>query len=258
MQTEIKKSRSTMLSRTTTILFAAFVVTSGVCWGQILKSDSIELPQFPNAQSPLPPVQPETIDVPYRPITRSERLYWFVTGTSGLSHAAGVALVSAGGTAINRPGEYGTNWRGFADRVGVSMAGSAAGNAIEGGVGLGLREDPRYFPAEHEAFAFRVGHVVRLTFLARGRNGTFEPAYGRYSGIVGGNFLSNTWRVHSEASAKDALLRSSESFGGRMAANAFAEFWPEVRRHVLSKRNRAAQWDAKLGGKPPLIKPQQD
>jgi len=96
------------------------------------------------------------------------------------------------------------------------MADGAAGNAIESGVGFGLGEDPRCFPAPQRAFALRVGHVVRLTFLTRGRNGTLVPAYARYSGIVVGNFLSNTWRVHSQAGAEDAL------FGRRRAS---ADAW---------------------------------
>jgi hypothetical protein len=50
-----------------------------------------------------------------------------------------------------------------------------------------------------------------------------------------GSFLSNTWRVHSEANTQDALLRVSEGFAGRLAANAFAEFWPDINRHVFRK-----------------------
>src|SRR5208283_4169725 len=90
------------------------------------------------------------------------------------------------------------------------------------------------------SFKARLGNVVQLTFAARGGAGSFGPAYARYMAIVGSNFLSNTWRVHSEANAKDALLRSSEGFAGRMAANAFKEFWPDVKRHVFRKYNWAS------------------
>ena len=145
---------------------------------------------------------------------------------------AGVAFVSAGGTAVNRPGEYGPHWRGFTDRFGVGMAGSAAGNAMESGAGLILREDPRYMRVPQQTFKSRVGPVAQLTFVARTRDGAFAPAYARYIGILGSNFLSNTWRVHSEANTKDALLRSSEGFAGRMAGNAFAEFWPDVKKYL--------------------------
>jgi len=159
---------------------------------------------------------------------------------------AGVAIVSAGGTAVNRPAEYGPHWSGFADRFGMGMAGSSVSNGIEVSAGLALREDPRYFRVPERAFKSRMGNVARFTLSARGENGALVPAYAHYIGIVGGNFLSNTWRVHSEANVPDALLRSSEGFAGRMAANAFAEFWPDVKKYVLRKRNRAAQRDLEM------------
>ena len=55
--------------------------------------------------------------------------------------------------------------------------------------------------------------------------------------IFWSNFHSNTWRVHSEANAHDALLRASGSFAGRVAANAFEEFWPDIKKRIFRKRN---------------------
>jgi len=67
-------------------------------------------------------------------------------------------------------------------------------------------------------------------------DGSFGPAYARCTAILGSNFLSKTWRVHSEANAPNALLRASGGFAGRMAANAFEEFWPDVKKRVFRKR----------------------
>ena len=121
------------------------------------------------------------------------------------------------------------------------MAGSAAGNAIEAGAGFVLGEDPRYFRVPQQPFYARIGNVVRLTFLARGANGGFGPAYARYIAIAGSNFLSNAWHVPSEANTREALLRSSEGFAGHMAANGFAEFWPDVKKRVFHVRHRNDQ-----------------
>ena len=98
-----------------------------------------------------------------------------------------------------------------------------------------LREDPRYFRVPDRRFKARVGNVIRLAFAARSGGGSFGPAYARYMAIFGSNLLSNTWRVHSEANTHDALLRTSEGFAGRMAANAFEEFWPDLKRCVLHR-----------------------
>ena len=186
------------------------------------------------------PLQAQRLEETYHPITPSERFRWFVMGTVGPAHLAGVAFLSAGGTAVNRPAEYGPHWMGFAHRFGINMVGSAAANAVEASAGLLLQEDPRYFRASQLPFKARVQNVVRLTFLAKGANRSFEPAYTRYAGIVGSNFPSNAWRVHSVANVQSALLRSSEGFAGRMATNAFAEFGPDVK-HIFHPRNRATQ-----------------
>lgn len=204
-------------------------------------SHQAERSEAPSSFSVFNPVKPKRLEETYYPITPSQRLRWFVTGTVGPAHMTGVAFVSACGTAVNRPGEYGPHWTGFADRLGISVAGSALGNAMEASGGLVLREDPRYFRVPQQPFKARVGNVVRLTFLARSRKDGLKPAYARYVGVFGSNFLSNTSRVRSEANAQDALLRSSEGLAGRMAANAFGEFWPDLKKYFFHKRNQAAQ-----------------
>jgi hypothetical protein len=245
MHMQRRKSRAIRLSGGLTILVAIFAVTNTLASGQTLTSQDVsEFAQSsydqPHSSSLLTPLKSQRLERPYSPITYTERLHWFISGTIGPAHLAGVTFVSACGTAVNRPGEYGPHWEGFANRFGIGIAGSATSNAMEGGFGLVLREDPRYFRVPQQAFKFRVGNVARLTFLARNKSGGSEPALARYVGIVGGNFLSNSWRVHSEANVKDAVLRSSEGFAGCMAANAFKEFWPDVKRHVFRKYNRSS------------------
>jgi hypothetical protein len=228
------------------LITVSFVIHTLVFGQSLMSERGSKDSRSSDPSSLLAPMKSYPLEDPYRPVTPGERLRWFVTCTIGPAHMAGVAFASAGGTALNHPGEYGPHWSGFGDRFGMGMIGSAAGNAIETGVGLGLREDPRYFRASQQAFKSRVGNVGRLTFLARNESGRSEPAYARYVGIVGSNFLSNTWRVHSEANVRYALLRSSEGFAGRMAANAFKEFWPDVKRHVFRKYNRASNLGARV------------
>jgi hypothetical protein len=189
----------------------------------------------PNAPSIFTPLQSRTANAPYTPITANQRLRWLVTNTMGPAHLTGGLFTSAFGTAVDRPREYGPHWGGFADRFGMRMTGIVTGNAIETGAGFLLHEDPRYFRVPERPFRSRVGNVIRLTFLARHDNGNFGPAYGRYLAISGNNFLSNSWRVDSEANTHDAILRTAEGFAGRMAANAFEEFWPDLQRHVFHK-----------------------
>lgn len=197
--------------------------------------DHSDASQNPSSPSIFTPLKPQTQQALYRPITPRQRVRWFIANTIGPPHLAGGIFASAFGTALNRPQEYGPHWNGFADRYGMRMTGIVTGNAIEASVGLLLREDPRYFRVQDRPFKARLANVVRLTFLARSEDGSYGPAYARYMAISGNNFLSNTWRVRSEANTQDALLRTAEGFAGRMAANAFEEFWPDIKKQIFRK-----------------------
>jgi hypothetical protein len=200
-----------------------------------VQTDPNEDPSAKHPPSILTPLKQRPESAPYSGITPRQRLRWFVTNTIGPEHLVGGLFTSAFGTALDRPKEYGPHWGGFADRFGIRMTGIVTGNAMEASVGALWGEDPRYFRVPDQPFKSRIGHVVRLTFVARRPDGNFEPAYARYIAFTGNNFLSNTWRVHSESNTQDALMRTAEGFAGRMAANAFEEFWPDIKRHVFHR-----------------------
>ncbi len=191
----------------------------------------------PNPPSLLTPLKPVTQEAPYAPIRPRQRLRWFITNTIGFPHLAGGLFTAGFGTAFDRPKEYGPHWGGFADRYGMRMTGIVTGNAMEASIGALWGEDPRYFRVPDQRFKGRLANVVKQTFVARREDGSFQPAYARYIAFFGNNFLSNQWRVESEANNHDAVLRTAEGFAGRMAANAFEEFWPDVKTHVLHKRS---------------------
>jgi hypothetical protein len=206
-------------------LAVVVIIASTVAIAQTSKSD------------PGVPASPDvSLHTPYQPITGTERLSWFVQNTIGL-RSLGAGLLSAGlGTAMDSPKEYGGSWEGFGKRYGMRLTGVSTGNVMEAGLGDIWGEDPRYFRAGSGPFVHRVLHVVKLTFTARDRDGNVAPAYARYIGIAGNNFLSNTWRAQSEADTQHALTRTALGFVGRMGGDAFQEFWPDVRQHIWHKK----------------------
>ena len=146
----------------------------------------------------------------------------------------GAGLVNSGwGTSFNEPREYGTSLQGFGKRFGMRLAGVAVSNTMESGLGAVLGEDPRYFRAPGRPFMRRVGHVMKMTFAARNHEGQIVPAYGRYAAIGGSNFLSNTWRADSDATARHAAIRIGLGFLARLSADTLYEFWPDVKDHFL-------------------------
>ncbi len=172
------------------------------------------------------------------PLTAEKRLEWFATNTVGPTSLAG-GIVSAGwGTLFNQPREYGPHWEGFGKRYGMRLTGVSTQNAMEAGIGAIWGEDPRYPRAAGQPFKRRVVNIIKMSFLARDQGGREVPAYARYMAIPASNFLSNSWRADSEATVGRASLRTLLGFAGRIAGNAFAEFWPDVTERVFKKQNR--------------------
>jgi hypothetical protein len=185
------------------------------------------------AQTPGTPVNPR--NSPF-PITAAGRVQWFARSTVGPPSLIGGTISAGWGTLFNAPKEYASHWDGFGKRYGMRLTGVSVSNAMEAGLGTLWGEDPRYFRAEGQPFKRRVGCIVKMTFLASDSQGRTMPAYARYTAISGNNFLSNTWRADSEATAGHALERTLTGFLGRMASNAFAEFWPDVRQRLFKKK----------------------
>jgi hypothetical protein len=194
------------------------------------------------ASTQLPPEQPAkafgNTPASYRPVTGRQRLNWYIRSTIG-PESLTAGLLSAGfGTSVNRPHEYGPHWEGFGERYGMRFTGIATGNAMEAAVGVLWGEDPRYFRATGQPFERRMRNVLVMTFAARRVDGDMAPAYARYIGISGNNFLSNTWRADSESGVGDACLRTALGFAGKMGGNAFAEFWPTLTKHLFHRNQQ--------------------
>jgi len=180
------------------------------------------------AQTNLP--APTVPNAAYQPITGTERFKWVVRSTIGPQSLAAGVWSAGWGTAFNSPEEYGPHWEGFAKRYGMRLTGVSTGNTIEASLGMLWKEDPRYVLSQEKKLMRRVGHAADLTFRTRYGDGSLHPAYARYAGNVGNNFLSNTWRVESESSVSAALTRTALGFAGKFGSNLFEEFWPSFLR----------------------------
>jgi len=169
-------------------------------------------------------------------ITNKGRLDWVTDSTIGPASLIGGTFSSAFSTAFNNPTEYGPTWAGFGKRYGMRLTGVATSNVMEASLGTLWGEDPRYFRADSGSpFKKRVWNIFKMTFVARNSLGEDVPAFARYMSVFGSNYLSNTWRPDSDASSSDAAARVGFGFMGRMAGNAFQEFWPDVKRKVLRR-----------------------
>jgi hypothetical protein len=186
-----------------------------------------------NPKSATTPVLPR--DQTYQSISAKGRLRWFVKSTIGLESLSGGLISAAWGTGFDNPREYGPGWEGFGKRYGMRLTGVSTGNAMEAAAGALWGEDPRYFRAAGQPFGARVKNIIRFTFVAYRADGSVAPAYARFAANAGNNFLSNTWRARSESDSQHAVIRIGEGVLGKMAANAFAEFWPDAKRLMFHR-----------------------
>jgi hypothetical protein len=164
------------------------------------------------------------------PLTQPARLQWALGATVGPPALAGGAITSAWATAFNAPPEYGPHWSGWGKRQALRLSGAAPSNLLEAELGALWGEDPRYRRAAAGGASHRMWHAVRAAFLAYGPDGEPRPAYARYAAIPASNILSNTWRPDSQRTAGNTAGRIGLGFLSRIAANTFAEFWPDIRR----------------------------
>lgn len=198
-----------------------------------------EKPEAPAAKPQGPPEQSLRViaaQAPYQPLSGKQRVQWAAAQTFGPESLLVGAWTAGIGTARDKPEEYGPHWDGFAKRYGMRFTGIAASNTIEAGLGVLWGEDPRYVRNPNLPFKKRIGNVFLFSFTARNREGKLMPAYARYIAIPGNNFLSNTWRVSSEATTNRALARTGYGVVSEVAGNAWTEFWPDVKRMVFSRK----------------------
>jgi len=173
-----------------------------------------------------------------RPITAKQRVQWVVFSTFGPQAIIGEAALAGIGTWRDKPAEFGSHWDGFGQRAGTLASGAAVSQTLEAGLGAIWGEDPRYVRDVGVPFKNRLAHVFILTFLARNRDGGLMPAYARYIAIPSTGALASTWLPARERTADYVGASIALGVLGRLGTNAFTEFWPDVRRHVLPRNAR--------------------
>lgn len=224
-------SQAAKATRTTLSTLLYLLLSSALFSQQADKPSAPEAPQGPVEQN----LKVISAQAPYAMISGRQRVEWVASQTFGPESLLVGTLTAGIGTGRDNPEEYGPHWDGFAKRYGMRFTGVAASNTIEAGLGAIWGEDPRYVRNQNLPFKKRIGNVFLLSFTARNRQGKLAPAYARYIAIPGNNFLSNTWRVSSEATTSAALTRTGYGLLAEVASNAWSEFWPDVKRLVFKK-----------------------
>jgi hypothetical protein len=161
-------------------------------------------------------------------------LRWALTSTFGPRAEAGGLLSTTWFTSFDQPHEWGYGAGGFVRRLGSRQVSVGIANAIEASAGSLWGEDPRYARSDSD-IRERVRNTFRYVLMTRTREGHLRFGYARLLAVVGGNTISHAWLPPSGRTAGATLERVGYAYLGRLAVNAFLEFWPDIRHYVFKR-----------------------
>ena len=173
--------------------------------------------------------------VVFTPMTRSERLRGYLTGTFGPSSLASALASASLGQLRDSPTEWGQGSSGFADRLGNAYARHIIRGTLQYGASSVLHEDDRYLRSGKSGFWSRAGYAVSSTFLARRDNGDRTFAVARMGAAAGTAFISRAWQPDSTSGASSAVSTFGFTVATDIGRNVVREFWPDLKRRL--KRN---------------------
>src|SRR5207248_6791013 len=139
--------------------------------------------------------QPAAVE--FTPMTRSERLRNYLTGTFGPG-----SIVKAGASAgLSQLSDSPKEW-GYAERMGKAYAKHIIRGTLQYGASTALHEDNRYLPSGQAGFWSRTRYAVSSAFLARKENGQRTFAIARVSSAAGAAFIAQQWQPASVSGAQ--------------------------------------------------------
>lgn len=156
-----------------------------------------------------------------------------------------LSLVAAGYAGLgqltdqNRP--LGQGLAGYGNRFVRNYADQVMGNLlVEGAIPILLREDPRYFRRGQGAVWSRIGYATSRVFVTRTDSGGTEF---NYSELVGNSLavgISNAYYPGSRNSGGN-FQKLTLQLATDAVSNVLKEFWPDVKRRLLSRNPEKRQ-----------------
>lgn len=138
--------------------------------------------------------------------------------------------------ADNENPSFGQGMAGYTKRLSASFGDQAIGNMLSEGVLPSLfKEDPRYFRVGEGSRGFRTRYALTRIFVTRTDSGgsrfNFSEVVGNSAAVAFSNVYYPDTRTASENAEKLAMQLATDAF-----SNVLKEFWPDVKRHFLHKR----------------------
>ena len=134
---------------------------------------------------------------------------------------------------------YHQGMEGYAKRFGASYAdtadGSLWGNAI---LPIVLHQDPRYFRMGSGTIKHRLLYAMATTVICKGDNGKWQPSYSNVLGNMISGGISNLYYPASDRGVELTFERAFTVTAEGALGAIFIEFWPDISRKFLNKKNK--------------------
>jgi hypothetical protein len=147
-------------------------------------------------------------------------------------------VLAAVAQAKNDPEAWGQGWGAYGKRYGASFADNSIGTYMTVAIFPSmLHEDPRYYQMGKGAFSKRFPYALSRLFVVRTDSGKTRFNYSESLGNATAAALSNIYHTDEDRTA----ARNANTFAFLILydglSNELKEFWPDIRRKVLHKRN---------------------
>jgi hypothetical protein len=163
-------------------------------------------------------------------MSTDERVDWFLKRTTGRGALLRTAVSTGLATWKDSPKEWNRDADGIAQQFASRQARRTINYSVQLGIGLLLKDDPRYYRAPEKGVGGRLKNAFISAFTVRDATGGRAPAYGRFAGIAASNAITKTWMPPSRNSWADVAACTGGQIGTQIGFNLFKEFWPDIKR----------------------------
>ncbi len=135
-----------------------------------------------------------TDDLKPEPISpAADRFNYYWQRTYSLNVLGDIAF-NAGIDHFTSKHEFGNGFNDYACRFASGFGHKLITTSTEFGVSSLLHEDTRYHPSGLQGFLPRAKYALTHAYLAYRADGSLEPSYGKFAGILASSVIEPTWR----------------------------------------------------------------
>jgi hypothetical protein len=159
------------------------------------------------------------------PLTSLQKLKLTARAAGDPTSFATTAVIAGFEQRNNTFPEYGGGAAGYWRRYGAAYGDAVIGRALGSVVFASLfRQDPRYFVMTNGSIKRRAWHAISSTFIARGDNKRWQPAYAHLVGNATAGLVASTY--HPDSSPGTLVLDNTLlGLGGEAVNNLVREFF---------------------------------